>query len=64
MQIPIMIPIKPLAEKAGVSYDFIRKLCLAGKIVFIRAGTKYLINEEKFYEYLNTGDAEKEDKHD
>lgn len=57
MEAPIMTPIKPLAEKTGMSYDFIRKKCLAGEIVYKRAGNKILVNETKFYEYLNTGDG-------
>ena len=60
MPIPTMLTIKEAAEKTGVSYDCIRKLCLQNKIVHIRAGTKYLINFEKFVDYLNTGDGEEE----
>lgn len=54
--IPQMMTIRECSDKTGVSYDYIRKLCMNGKIVHIRAGTKYLINFGKFIEYLNTGD--------
>lgn len=56
MQIPTMKTIKEAAAETNVSYDFIRKLCLQNKIVFIRAGAKYLINMEKFVEFLNEGE--------
>lgn len=51
--IPKMLTIKECSEQTGVSYDAIRKLCLKGKIVHIRAGNKYLINFGKFVEFLN-----------
>lgn len=54
--IPQMMTIRECSEKTGVSYDYIRKLCMNRKIIHIRAGTKYLINFGKFIEYLNTGD--------
>lgn len=54
---PTMLTIKAASAQSGLSYDFIRKLCLQGKITYVRAGTKYLINFEKFIEYLNTGDT-------
>lgn len=55
---PTMKTIKQISETSGISYERIRQLCLQGKIVFIKAGNKYLINEEKFIEYLNTGEQE------
>lgn len=51
--IPKMLTIKECSKQTGVSYDAIRKLCLNGKIVHIRAGNKYLINFGKFVEFLN-----------
>lgn len=56
MSIPTMYTIDAARRATGLSYDYIRKLCLAGKIVYVRAGTKYLINMEKLIEYLNAGD--------
>lgn len=56
--IPTMLTIKETASRTGVSYDFIRKLCLSRKIVHVRAGTKYLINFEKFVDFLNGEVAE------
>ena len=54
--IPEMVTINECSKRTGVSYDWIRKLCLQGRIVHIRAGNKYLINFGKFVAYLNTGD--------
>lgn len=56
-EIPQMLTIKETSNKTGLSYDYIRKLCLQGKIVYVKAGTKYLINFGRFVEYLNTGEA-------
>ena len=55
--IPEMLTIKETAARTGLSYDFIRKLCQQRKIVFIRTGTKYLVNYSKFIEFLNRGDV-------
>ena len=53
--IPQMCTIKQTAEKTGLAYNYIRNLCLQNKIVYVRAGNKYLINIDKLIEYLNTG---------
>lgn len=55
--IPEMVTIKECSKRTGVSYDWIRKLCIQGRIVHIRAGSKYLINFGKFVAYLNKGDV-------
>lgn len=55
--IPTMLPIREAAQQTGLSYDYIRKLCLRRKIVYIRCGAKYLVNFNKLLDYLNTGDA-------
>ena len=56
MTVPTMLPIREISAKTGVSYEAIRKLCLQRKIVFIKTGSKYLVNLEKFIDYLNEGD--------
>lgn len=53
MTIPTMVTIKEAAEKTGLSYYFIRKLCLEKKVVHIMAGRKVLINHEKLINFLN-----------
>ena len=42
--IPDMVSISEAARRTGLSYYFLRDLCLQKKIVFIRSGKKYLIN--------------------
>ena len=58
--IPEMIPIKEAARRTGLSYDCIRKLCLQNKIVYIKAGCKFLVNFQKLCEYLNEGESNAE----
>lgn len=53
MAIPTMVTIKEAAKKTGLSYYYIRKLCLEKKVVHITAGRKVLINEEIFINFLN-----------
>lgn len=60
MTIPTMLTIQETSNATGISYDCIRKLCLQGKIVHIRAGTKFLINMEKLVDYLNKGEGQDE----
>lgn len=50
---PKMKTIQQLADETGVSYNAIRKWCIEKQIVFVRTGKKYLINVEKFYDFLN-----------
>ena len=60
-EVPVMLPIKDVSAKTGISYESIRYLCLTNQITFIRVGRsggKYLINYKKFIEYLNGGRIE------
>lgn len=54
--IPTMLTIKETSKRTGVSYDCIRKLCIQNKIVYIKSGSKYLVNFGMFCKYLNEGD--------
>ena len=54
---PIMLTINQTAERSGLAAHYIRQLCVQGKIVHCRAGSKYLVNFEKFVEFLNTGES-------
>ena len=53
--IPEMVTIREASERSGLSYYTIRRLCLTDKIVHIKTGTKFLVNWNKFLEYLNGG---------
>jgi len=48
-----MLTIKELAQKTGISEHLIRKLCKTNQIKHIKSGVKYLINYERFIDYLN-----------
>lgn len=52
-KLPVMKTIKEMMELTGLSYMHLRNLCLENKIVHIRAGKKYLINYDRFCDYLN-----------
>lgn len=51
--LPLMKTIKEMSELTGLSYSFLRKLCMQNEIVHIRTGKKYLINYDRFIDYLN-----------
>ena len=55
---PTMVTIRAAADQTGLSYDFIRNLIREKKIVYVRAGKKFLVNMEKLAEYLAEGDRE------
>ncbi len=52
--IPRMETIKKTAKLFGLPEHFVRKKILDGEIVAVKAGCKYLVNVDKFAEYLNT----------
>lgn len=54
IKVPTMLSIKETAQKTGVAEFYIRQLVAKNEICFVKAGKKYLINLEKFVEYLNT----------
>lgn len=51
---PKMNTIKATAKLFGLSENFVRQKVLNGEIVAVCAGRKYLVNADKFAEYLNT----------
>ena len=57
-KVPQMMPIREVAERVGMSYYFIRQLCLQDKIIYVKAGNKYLINFDRFIDYLNGGETD------
>lgn len=57
--IPEMLPITEVSRRTGLSYDYLRKSCLSGRIVHIRVGNgKFLINFSRLVEWLNTTHGE------
>ncbi len=53
-KIPTMLTIKETAIKTGLAEHYIRLMANANQIIHVRCGNKYLINLEKFIEFLNT----------
>ena len=56
MTIPTMVSIKEASRQTGISYEFIRQLIRERKIIYVRAGVKFLVNMESLVEYLSTGE--------
>lgn len=50
---PRMETIKATAELFGLPVYFVRQKVASGEVVAVRAGRKFLVNIERFGEYLN-----------
>jgi hypothetical protein len=59
-----MLTINETADKAGLARHFVRQLVLNNSIVHVKAGCKFLINWERFVDYLNSGEPAKQEHHD
>lgn len=57
--VPEMITLREASRRTGLSYDFLRKGCLSGQFVHIRAGSKILINFNKLVDKLNGEEDER-----
>ena len=57
LKIPTMLTIKETAEMFKLPIHFVRQKVNSGEVVAVRAGRKFLVNAEKFAEYLNVGTA-------
>lgn len=55
-QIVQMVTLREASNRTGVSYDRLRKMCINRQIVYIKAGSKFLLNWDKLVEYLNAGE--------
>lgn len=56
--VPTMLTIREIAERCNLAKHYIRQLCVNDKIIYCKAGSKYLVNYEKFIEYLNNGESQ------
>lgn len=54
--VPRMRTIQEVSKETGIAYHTIRQWCLEKKIVFLKAGNKYLINLDRLIDFLNVGD--------
>lgn len=52
--VPRMETIKITAKIHGLPEHLVRQKVLSGEVVAIKAGRRYLVNVDKFTEYLNT----------
>ena len=58
--IPNIKGLREASEITGLPYGCLRRWCLQGKIVFVKADSKYLINMDKLAEFLNKGEQDEE----
>ena len=54
LHIPRMETIKKTAELFGLPVHFVRSKVSSGEVVAVRAGKRFLVNVDKFAEYLNS----------
>ena len=54
LKIPQMEGIRRTAEIFNLPVHFVRQKVNAGEVVAVRAGKKFLVNIDKFAEYLNS----------
>lgn len=54
IKIPRMRTIRQTAEIFGLPVHFVREKVSAGEVVAVRAGRRFLVNIDRFAEYLNT----------
>lgn len=57
---PHMETIRKTAELFGLPVHFVRSKVSSGEIVAVRAGKRFLVNVDKFAEYLNTSTVQRE----
>jgi len=58
----IMLPLREAAGRSGMSYEWLRKQCIAGQLPHVRVGSgkckKYLVNYEALLKRLETEGTE------
>lgn len=59
-KIPHMETIRRTAELFGLPVHFVRTKVASGEVVAVRAGRRFLVNVDKFAEYLNTSTVQPE----
>lgn len=59
-KIPHMEGIRKTAELFGLPVHFVRCKVSSGEVVAVRAGRRFLVNVDKFAEYLNTSTVQPE----
>lgn len=59
---PVMLTIAQTAKRLNIPIHFVRLCVLDGRAVSVRAGSKYLVNLNRFIEFLNKGDVQQNGK--
>lgn len=62
IKVPRMETIDNTAKIFGLPKHFVRQKVLNGDVVAVTAGSRYLVNVEKFAEYLNTTTVVRQDE--
>lgn len=52
-KVPTMLTIRETAERVGLSYGIVRRMCLKGEIVTVKVGRKTYVNLDRFIGFLN-----------
>lgn len=60
MSLPRMISLQQAATETGLSYSYLRRLCLEGEICAVRSGVKWMINSDSLASFLGGNIAEVE----
>ncbi len=55
-ELSVMLTIKEAATKFNLPEHFVRQLVWQKKVKFVKAGRKYLINQQSLIDYLNEGE--------
>lgn len=53
---PVMKTVKDAAEIYGLSPAYVRRLCRTGKVRFVNAGHRWLVNMDSLTRYFTEGD--------
>lgn len=64
LKIPRMRTIKETAELFSLPVHFVRQKVSDGEVVAVRAGRRFLVNIDRFAEYLNSNTIPQESKAD
>lgn len=54
ISIPLMLTINETAATFGMSPYAVRRMVKSGKVVAVQVGCKYLVNADRFSEFLNS----------
>lgn len=55
---PKMVPLTKESKETGLSYGFLKGLISEGKIIYVMAGKKILVNHDSVLDYLERGDSD------